>query len=96
MSSLLVCSACPALPLQTLGREGERVGEEDEEAAEAEADAAAEAAAALAADAAAAADVAAEADVDSEADAGSGTSFLGLKESEIHTDNILHNGESDW
>ena len=30
-------------------------------------------------------------DVDADADAGGETSFLGLKESEIQTDNILHN-----
>ena len=32
-----------------------------------------------------------DADVDADADAGGETSFLGLKESEIQTDNILHN-----
>ena len=37
-----------------------------------------------------------DADADMDADAGGETSFLGLKESEIQTDNILHNGESDW
>ena len=69
-------------------------------AAEAEAAAAAAVDVAVASAAAAAADVAAavasDADVDAEAEAGGETSFLGLKESEIHTDNILHNGESDW
>ena len=37
-----------------------------------------------------------DADVDADADAGGETSFLGLKESEIQTDNILHNCKSDW
>ena len=37
----------------------------------------------------------ADADVDADADAGE-TSFLGLKESEIQTDNFLHSRESDW
>ena len=31
-----------------------------------------------------------------DADAGGETSFLGLKESEIQTDNILHNWVSKW
>ena len=34
--------------------------------------------------------------VDVDVDAGGETSFLGLKESEIETDNILHNWESKW
>ena len=34
--------------------------------------------------------------VDADVDAGGETSFLGLKESEIETDNILHNWESKW
>ena len=42
------------------------------------------------------ADADVDADVDEDADADGETSFLGLKESEIQTDNILHNGESDW
>ena len=42
------------------------------------------------------ADAAAAVDVDVDVDADGEASFLGLKESEIQTDNILHNGESDW
>ena len=42
------------------------------------------------------ADADAGVDADVDADADGETSFLGLKESEIQTDNILHNGESDW
>ena len=42
------------------------------------------------------ADAGVDVDADADADADGETSFLGLKESEIHTDNILHNGESDW
>ena len=42
------------------------------------------------------ADADAGADVDADADAGGETSFLGLKESEIQTDNFLHSRESDW
>ena len=37
------------------------------------------------------ADAGADADADTDVDAGGETSFLGLKESEIQTDNILHN-----
>ena len=37
------------------------------------------------------ADAAVDADADADADAVGETSFLGLKESEIQTDNILHN-----
>ena len=39
-------------------------------------------------------DAAAAADVDADVDDGGETSFLGLKESEIETDNIIHNRES--
>ena len=35
-------------------------------------------------------------DVNADADVGGETSFLGLKESEIQTNKILHNGASDW
>ena len=35
-------------------------------------------------------------DVDVDADASAETSFLGLKESEIQTDNFLNTYESDW
>ena len=42
------------------------------------------------------ADAGVDVDADADADADGETSFLGLKESEIQTDNILHNGESDW
>ena len=38
----------------------------------------------------------ADADADADGDAGGETSFLGLKESEIQTDNFLHSRESDW
>ena len=38
----------------------------------------------------------ADADADGDADAGGETSFLGLKESEIQTDNFLNTYESDW
>ena len=41
-------------------------------------------------------DADADAGVDVDADGRGEASFLGLKESEIQTDNILHNGESDW
>ena len=41
-------------------------------------------------------DDAAAADVDADVDDGGETSFLGSKESEIETDNIPHNRESDW
>ena len=37
-----------------------------------------------------------DADADADVDAGGETSFLGLKESEIQTNKILHNGASDW
>ena len=37
-----------------------------------------------------------DADVDADVEAGGETSFLGLKESEIQTNKILHNGASDW
>ena len=39
---------------------------------------------------------AADADVDADVDDGGETSFLGLKESEIETDNLLHNWECKW
>ena len=42
------------------------------------------------------ADADAGADVDADADAGGETSFLGLKESEIETDNFLNNCKSSW
>ena len=42
------------------------------------------------------ADAVADADADVDVDAGGETSFLGLKESEIQTDNFLHSRESDW
>ena len=35
-------------------------------------------------------------DADEDVDDGGETSFLGSKESEIETDNIPHNRESDW
>ena len=38
----------------------------------------------------------ADADSDVDADAGGETCFLGLKESEIQTDNFLNNCESNW
>ena len=38
----------------------------------------------------------ADADADVDADAAGETSFLGLKESEIQTDNFLNTYESDW
>ena len=38
----------------------------------------------------------ADADADVDADADGETSFLGLKESEIQTDNFLNNDESHW
>ena len=41
-------------------------------------------------------DADADADADGDADAGGETSFLGLKESEIQTDNFLNNCESNW
>ena len=41
-------------------------------------------------------DADADADADGDADAGGETSFLGLKESEIQTDNFLNNDESHW
>ena len=41
-------------------------------------------------------DADADADVDADVDAGGKTSFLGLKESEIQTDNFLNTYESDW
>ena len=41
-------------------------------------------------------DADADADVDADVDAGGETSFLGLKESEIQTDNFLNNCESNW
>jgi len=41
-------------------------------------------------------DADADADVDADVDAGGKTSFLGLKESEIQTDNFLNNCESNW
>ena len=41
-------------------------------------------------------DADADADADGDADAGGETSFLGLKESEIQTDNFLNTYESDW
>ena len=37
-----------------------------------------------------------DADADADVEAGGETSFLGLKESEIQTNKILHNGASDW
>ena len=37
-----------------------------------------------------------DADADADVDAGGETFFLGLKESEIQTNKILHNGASDW
>ena len=42
------------------------------------------------------ADADAGADVDADADVGGETSFLGLKESEIETDNFLNNCKSSW
>ena len=42
------------------------------------------------------ADADADADADVDADAGGETCFLGLKESEIQTDNFLNNDESHW
>ena len=41
-------------------------------------------------------DADADADADGDADAGGETSFLGLRESEIHTDNFLNNDEYKW
>ena len=41
-------------------------------------------------------DADADADADGDEDAGGETSFLGLKESEIQTDNFLNTYESDW
>ena len=41
-------------------------------------------------------DADADADADVDADAGGETCFLGLKESEIQTDNFLNNDESHW
>ena len=38
----------------------------------------------------------ADADADADGDAGGETSFLGLKESEIETDNSILSKESDW
>ena len=38
----------------------------------------------------------ADADADADGDAGGETSFLGLKESEIETDNFLNNCKSSW
>ena len=42
------------------------------------------------------ADVDADGDVDEDVDASAETSFLGLKDSEIQTDNFLNNDESKW
>ena len=42
------------------------------------------------------ADADADGDVDEDVDASAETSFLGLKESEIQTDNFLNTYESDW
>ena len=42
------------------------------------------------------ADADADGDVDEDVDASAETSFLGLKDSEIQTDNFLNNDESKW